>query len=264
MFRSTTEITCECRNCPGGRYNPAAASFTAGRIDCDACPEGHFASDAGTNAECTACEAGKFTDERVGLAFCLHCSAGMRGDTSNDGVPTCTACGAGHYQQFPGKTTCDACECGKYTTYTGSVQCDACDGNSAEESTCSDSCTAVLGELPPLPAFSFVDFATTDLTIGACQDNLQDAQAGLQELTGKLDSVDAATTTSGLVHIDINHDGSVDVLDAMTLFVAQTMQDFGAAKVITHAYDQVAWSGDRSIDQIIAEVSTAMHAASAE
>jgi hypothetical protein len=367
MFRTTIDMTCACRNCPGGHYNSGAATITEGRIDCDACPAGRFASDVGANMECTTCEAGKFTDERVGSAFCQHCSPGTHGVT-NDDVPTCTACAAGRYQPYPGKKTCDVCTCGKYTTLTGRNQCETCDYSSAQESTCSGSCAAELPELPPLPAFSFVDFATTDLTIGACQDNLQDAQAGLQELTGgvttqrenldttsvelittltdlttcqtdlgtktteldtcysdlgtttselgtcdsdlgtttselgtktaqfgacsttlktkatdlascntslvttssglaactrELDSVDAATTTSGLVHIDINHDGSVDTLDAMTLFVAQTMQNFGAVRVLTRTYQNLAWSGDRSIEQIIAEVSIAVDAASA-
>jgi hypothetical protein len=63
------------------------------------------------------------------------------------------------------------------------------------------------------------------------------------------------------VHIDINHDGRVDTLDAFTLFVAQTMQGFGAASALTGIYENAAWTGNRTIDQSIAEVSTAVDVA---
>jgi hypothetical protein len=161
----------------------------------------------------------------------------------------------------------------------------------------------------PLPAFSndrFVDFATTELTIGQALDNLQDAQAGVQELTGgvttqreKLDTTgaDLATTTAdlatcqtalqiqgvalalqthadhaslsanagppcddtadGLVHVDINRDGTVDLLDATSLFVAQTMKGFGASAVLTRLY-AAQHKSDVDVDRIMEEMSSAM------
>ena len=50
---------------------------------------------------------------------------------------------------------------------------------------------------------------------------------------------------------------------AARLLVAQTMQNFGATSVLAALYVRAEWTGDHSIEQITAEVSTAVDAASA-
>ena len=175
------------------------------------------------------------------------------------GVATCTECEAGQYQAIPAKTACNACACGTYTTSTGSPQCAPCDHASSAQSTCAGACASTPPSLPVLPAFAFADVTSSCVTVGTCLDALQTFQTDATEF-----GLGATHTTgAGWVSVDINHDGSVDTLDAITLFVAQTMQNFGATSVLAALYARAEWTGDRSIEQIIAEVSTAVDAASA-
>ena len=258
-YRSTTDMSCQCKACPGGRFNPQPATTTDGRIDCDACPAGQYASDtASPSPACTQCQLGKHTAGHDGQAFCTNCHAGMHGSRV-EGVATCTECEAGQYQAIPAKTACNACACGTYTTSTGSPQCAPCDHASSAQSTCAGACASTPPSLPVLPAFAFADVTSSCVTVGTCLDALQTFQTDATEF-----GLGATHTTgAGWVSVDINHDGSVDTLDAITLFVAQTMQNFGATSVLAALYARAEWTGDRSIEQIIAEVSTAVDAASA-
>jgi hypothetical protein len=244
--------------------------MTDGRIDCDVCSAGHYASDIGANVECTACELGKHTDGHDGQSFCTNCHAGMRGSRVQ-GVAACTECEAGRYQAIPGaKETCNQCECGKYTTSPGSAQCTSCNGASEAQSTCKSACTSE-PHVRALPALDFTDSTSSfsssfnTNTVGTCNDHLQNmtsllAQALVTATARQNVTRSACSAAEGSVLIDINHDGRVDTLDAVSLFVAQTMMNFGAADVLADVYDRDSvWAGNSSpVAHIVAEVSTAV------
>jgi hypothetical protein len=59
------------------------------------------------------------------------------------------------------------------------------------------------------------------------------------------------------VYIDINRDGTIDLRDAVSLFVAQTMMGFGASEALTQLYASHNQS-DVNIDRIVGEVSSAV------
>jgi hypothetical protein len=103
---------------------------------------------------------------------------------------------------------------------------------------------------------------SVDQTAADFVDDFFDLQAMLTDLVGNFSSTSVSNapcddTVDGLVHVDINRDGTVDLLDATSLFVAQTMKGFGASSILTQLYA----SRDRShvdIDHIVGEVSSAV------
>jgi hypothetical protein len=103
---------------------------------------------------------------------------------------------------------------------------------------------------------------SADQTATDFADDFFDLQAILTDLMDSQSSTSVSNapcndTVDGLVHVDINHDGSVDLLDATSLFVAQTMKGFGASSMLTHLYAKRHRS-HVNIDNIVGEVSSAV------
>jgi len=149
--------------CPPGKFTEET-----GKVECDECEKGTFASTTETTV-CVACTPGKVADEK-GTIECNLCVAGKYDEdrkeckdcdkgkytevsgiyeTGNTGSKVnCGACAAGEYQDTEGQASCKDCEVGKYQNSPGQEECKECSSGETSEAgalTCSN-CPA--GHIP--------------------------------------------------------------------------------------------------------------------
>ena len=270
-YRKNRQIDCACTNCPAGTFNPhAATSATSGSTSCDKCPMNTFASDVSPNKACKTCIAGKHAPE-LGAAYCRACPVGSAFDA---GTKACAPCAAGRFQNVPGQIACKKCPCGKKQAAMGKTHCIACSygkgTTAAGSTTCETGVTSCAGAAttPTLPPLVFRNItaleALSEFQMRAASEDMyingQKTRQAYEACEAKTAPPATATASSaGLVAIDANGDGKVDVTDAIELFVATTMQDFGAAGLLDQFRKKYPASGAVTpIETVIANVKAAM------
>jgi alpha-tubulin suppressor-like RCC1 family protein len=246
-----------CKTCEFGKFAPMGASKCTGcPTQIDACPLGKFRDSKAIACSCTNCMAGQFSSDattttcqncdagkysRPGARACTNCSPGKKASTSGSvmcdscrpgtvtAVPAseqCTQCAAGMFQSLSKQVTCTACPCGKWSD-PAAVYCTKCRvGSNAD--TCSNACVQSSTQRAPLsilvPSYSFARPASLFAgPSGSCAEEVDVLQNKLQQ---------SFAAARGTVSLDADGNDKVDAFDAVELFVAITMQDFGAKLVL--------------------------------
>ncbi|CAK9050522.1 unnamed protein product [Durusdinium trenchii] len=105
-----SNATGTCVECPPGHF-----AFTSGLSSCSVCPPG-FVS-VPSRRECEACPVGQYAPE-AGLNACLHCQVGH--EANGTGRSFCTSCPAGRFSLFG---ICQDCPLGSFQAASGQSKC---------------------------------------------------------------------------------------------------------------------------------------------
>jgi hypothetical protein len=107
---------------------------------------------------------------------------------------------------------------------------------------------------------ALVAIDTLEGNLAKCTSTFTAEQAYANAGTGGTASfpVSATPSCAGSVAIDINGNGKVDYCDAVELFVATTMQDFGAASILNRFRKKHPTGAMTPIETVIANVKAAM------
>jgi hypothetical protein len=209
------------------------------------------------------------------------------------GQVACKTCECNKYQNDEGATYCKSCVHG-----TDGVGSTACVARAANAPACAGAGTPAAQLAPPLfLPMADIEGLTPAVALDAVQDMViqgQQAQAFAQTTKDELKTTKqelaaaeaakavlqgvkeacearagatiAAPTTgavascAGSVTIDTNGNGKVESADAVELFVASTMQDFGAAQVIESFRAKYSTGAVTAVKTILANVKAAMAA----
>ena len=296
-FRSTLNIACECTECKAGQHS---ASITA--TVCDNCAKGQYASGGTENCSdcavgkkasaagksmCDSCQRGTYAAARKS-EVCTPCESGKFQSVS--GRTECTACPGGKYTSAEGRSFCQTCASGNvalscsgakvaptHQTLTLDLANDLVEPSSLltraaaltqldtvqnQLTTCASTftaeeafATATKAELAAAEAAK----VTSDLAKTACESK---ATTPTNAPTAAA-TTGAAASCAGSVAIDTNGNGKVDVADATELFVATTMQGYGAASMINIFRANHLTGAMTPVKAIIANVKAAMAQATA-
>ena len=266
-FRNTKDISCACTSCSAGK-----ASSSSQATACVNCALGKYAKAGAT--QCSSCPVGT-SQGAVGRSLCPSCNPGMYAATSE--AHQCSPCEGGKYQSEGGTTTCKDCPAGKYQnngagTYTFCTPC----GSRSTPSSCATEAAKPTQQtlgldlgliLAPVDATSLetradavaaVDTLQVQLTTCAATFEEEKAFGATAELAKQVAEEKTAEVPAGSVAIDINGNGKVDISDAVELFVAITMQNFGAARMLDRYRKEQSPGAVTPIETVVANVKAAM------
>ena len=185
----------------------------------------------------------------------------------------CTPCESGRFQSVSGQTTCAACPGGQYTSAESQSFCQTCPlgGNAAPS--CSEAEVAPTQQVLALDLANIVEPSSLSTRVEALTqlDTVQNqlttcastftAEKAFATATAAAKATGAVASCAGSVAIDTNGNGKVESADAVELFVASTMQDFGAAQVLESFRATFPTGAVTAVKTILANVKAAMAAA---
>ena len=274
-FRSTFNIACECTECKAGQHT---ASITA--TVCDNCAKGQYASGGAEN--CQNCAVGKKASAE-GKSMCDSCQRGTYAAATKSEL--CTPCESGKFQSVSGRTECTACPGGKYTGAEGKSFCRTCPKGGNVAASCSEAKVAPTQQvlaldlqtilvqpsslLTRVDALAHLDTVQNKLSLAVHRFNVEKAYAAVASdaascaptpapVSAPTPAAVSTPTPAGSVPLDINGNNKLDQSDAIELFVATTLQGFGAKRLLTKFRQAHPSGAVTPIATVLATVKTAM------
>jgi hypothetical protein len=267
--KASTEGKSMCDSCKPGMY-----AATTKSQDCFACAGGEFQSISGRTG-CKNCPGGKYNSE-AGKAYCMVCASG---DIIE---PSCSGAMVPPTQQLALTLDLvnDLVEPSSLLTRTAAL---------TQLDTVQNQLTTCASTFTEEKAFAQQEVANAAVDKAASAKALGDAKTAKATLQGEKDACEsrtavptaapttaptnaptnaptAAATTgavsscAGSVAIDTNGNGKVESADAVELFVATTMQGYGAASMINRFRAKHLTGALTPVKAIIANVKAAMAA----